>query len=135
MEVYSLIFKIGPLISKFVACNFFRLFLHMKSYKNNNYEQALIETFLKFDEILRTEKVNGLLKFYSKSLTKNYEVDMKIALNQFDDNNEMFSDIKNNLSSMTINDQIFTNDKCESKFIVKNFKRKYFSINLIINFF
>lgn len=34
----------------------------MKSYKNEKYEQALIETFLKFDELLRLDKVNTLLK-------------------------------------------------------------------------
>jgi hypothetical protein len=38
------------------------LFTHMKSYKQNNYEQALIETFLKFDELLRLDKVNQFLK-------------------------------------------------------------------------
>jgi hypothetical protein len=34
----------------------------MKSYKQKNYEQALIETYLKFDELLRLEKVNQFLK-------------------------------------------------------------------------
>ena len=40
----------------------------MKSYKQKNYEQALIETYLKFDELLRLEKVNQFLKnnFLSK---------------------------------------------------------------------
>jgi len=40
----------------------------MKSYKQKNYEQALIETYLKFDELLRIEKVNQFLKnnFQSK---------------------------------------------------------------------
>jgi serine/threonine protein phosphatase PrpC len=34
----------------------------MKSYKEKNYEQALIEAYLKFDEILKDEKVNYFLK-------------------------------------------------------------------------
>jgi hypothetical protein len=34
----------------------------MTSYKQKNYEQALIETYLKFDELLRLEKVNHFLK-------------------------------------------------------------------------
>lgn len=34
----------------------------MKSYKQKNYEQALIETYLKLDELLRLEKVNQFLK-------------------------------------------------------------------------
>jgi hypothetical protein len=34
----------------------------MRAYKQKNYEQALIETYLKFDELLRLEKVNQFLK-------------------------------------------------------------------------
>jgi hypothetical protein len=34
----------------------------MKSFKEKNYEQALIEAYLKFDELLRDEKVNDFLK-------------------------------------------------------------------------
>jgi hypothetical protein len=34
----------------------------MKSYKQKNYEQALIETYLKFDELLRLDKVNMFLR-------------------------------------------------------------------------
>jgi hypothetical protein len=59
----------------------------MKSYKEKNYEQALIETFLKFDDLLRTEKVNNLLKkFHNKTLNENYEIDlMKISFNKNDE--------------------------------------------------
>ena len=58
----------------------------MKSYKNKNYEQALIETFLKFDDMLRSEKINSLLKqFNNKLLAENYEIDMKISFNKNDD--------------------------------------------------
>ena len=58
----------------------------MKSYKNKNYEQALIETFLKFDDMLREEKINSFLKkFYNQSLAENYEVDMKISFNKNDE--------------------------------------------------
>jgi len=58
----------------------------MKSYKDKNYEQALIETFLKFDDLLRSEEVNNLLKkFYNKSLAENYEIDMKISFNKNDE--------------------------------------------------
>jgi serine/threonine protein phosphatase PrpC len=39
----------------------------MKSYKQKKYEQALIETYLKFDELLRKEKVNQfLIQHYDK---------------------------------------------------------------------
>lgn len=34
----------------------------MKAYKEKNYEQALIETYLKFDELLWNEKINNFLR-------------------------------------------------------------------------
>jgi serine/threonine protein phosphatase PrpC len=39
----------------------------MKSYKDKNYEQALIESYLKFDELLRDSRVNSFLKESSKA--------------------------------------------------------------------
>lgn len=60
----------GSLVSSFVSANFLSLLLNMKSYKNEKYEQALIETFLKFDELLRLDKVNTLLKECMKEQIK-----------------------------------------------------------------
>ena len=50
-----------------MSCNFVNLLTHMKSYKQKNYEQALIETYLKFDELLRLQKVNQFLRQNSAS--------------------------------------------------------------------
>ena len=76
----------------------------MKSYKNKNYEQALIETFIKFDDILKTEKVNGLLKKYLNSrLNRNFEIDMKISLYNFQDEN-LLSELKNDSANKDLND-------------------------------
>lgn len=50
------------MISKFVASNFLNILTSMKSYNQKHYEQALIETYLKFDELLRTKKINAFLK-------------------------------------------------------------------------
>lgn len=47
----------------------------MKSYKEKNYEQALIETYLKFDELLRDEKVNNFLKMNSKNRAQKFDYD------------------------------------------------------------
>lgn len=47
----------------------------MKSYKEKNYEQALIETYLKFDEILRSEKVNNFLKMNNKTRIQKFDYD------------------------------------------------------------
>lgn len=54
----------------------------MKSYKEKNYEQALIETFLKFDELLKNEKVNNFLKENAKSKTEilmDYKIDYEFT--------------------------------------------------------
>lgn len=64
------IFK-GSIISKFVASNFVKLLTHMKSYKSQNYEQAMIETYLKFDELLRHAKVDYFLKEYMRNSKSN----------------------------------------------------------------
>lgn len=62
----------GPYISKFVASNFGHIFTNLSSYKNENYEQALIETFLKLDEYLRDKRVNRFLyQSQSKQEEKN----------------------------------------------------------------
>jgi hypothetical protein len=76
----------------------------MKSYKNKNYEQALIETFIKFDDILKTEKVNGLLKKYLNSrLNQNFEIDMKISFNNFQEEN-LLSELKNDSANLDLYD-------------------------------
>jgi hypothetical protein len=51
----------------------------MKSYKEKNYEQALIETYLKFDELLRDEKVNNFLKNHSRENKEN-KMDYKLEI-------------------------------------------------------
>jgi hypothetical protein len=68
----------GPLVSKFVASNFIKVLTNMKSYKEKIYEQALIETFLKFDDLLRDERVNNFLKENSKVPKKDMYVDYSI---------------------------------------------------------
>jgi len=69
----------------------------MKSYKNKNYEQALIETILKFDELLKNEKINEFLKHYSKRRALNgkcnFSIDMMSKKNLME-NKE--NDINNN---------------------------------------
>lgn len=108
-------FSIGPLISKFVACNFLKLFTHMKAYKNKNYEQALIETFLKFDDLLRTEKVNNLLKkFHNNQLAQNYEIDMKISFDYLKDE-YLLTELKNDSSTLDIFDDTLPFDKNPGK--------------------
>jgi len=99
----------------------------MKSYKNKNYEQALIETFIKFDDILKTEKVNGLLKKYLNSrLNQNLEIDMKISLYNFQDEN-LLSELKNDSANLD-----FYDDTMGSYNISGNF---YFNFFLFFNCF
>lgn len=83
----------------------------MKSYTNKNYEQALIETFLKFDDILKTEKVNELLKKYNNTkLNQNFEMDMKISFNSLQDE-YLLSELKNESAGLEVcNDSLISND-------------------------
>lgn len=88
----------------------------MKSYKNKNYEQALIETFLKFDDILKTEKVNSLLKkYYNNTLAQNYEFDMKISVSYLQEEN-LLAEVKNNVSSLDIQEDVLNLDRSLSNY-------------------
>lgn len=88
----------------------------MKSYKNRDYEQALIETFLKFDDILKTDKVNALLKkMQNNQLLQNYEVDMKISFNFLKDE-YLLTDFQNTPVSLDITDETFMSDKSSSNY-------------------
>lgn len=49
----------------------------MKSYKQKKYEQALIETYLKFDELLRIEKVDEFLKSNASTANKDRNLNVK----------------------------------------------------------
>ena len=43
----------------------------LTSYKQEKYDQALIETYIKMDELLKIDKINNLLKFNEiESLTQ-----------------------------------------------------------------
>ncbi len=58
----------------------------MNAYKNRDYEQALIETFLNFDDILKTKKVNEMLKKFEKNqLSEKQEFEMQISFNYLKD--------------------------------------------------
>ena len=78
----------------------------MKSFREKNYEQALIETFLKFDDLLRSKKINNLLKkFHKKTIVENYEIDMKISFNKNDEYllNEIMEQENNNNENTKFN--------------------------------
>ncbi len=51
----------GPLISKFVASNLEKVLINLNDYKKGNYEQALIKSFLLFDEYLRNKRINKFI--------------------------------------------------------------------------
>jgi len=77
----------------------------MKAYINENYEQALIETFLKFDDLLKSEKVNSLLKkFHKTQFSLDFEFDLKISIDILKEEN-FSSEIKNNLMDFSINEE------------------------------
>ncbi len=51
----------GSIISEFVSVNFKNVLIKTNSYKNGKYEQALSETFLIMDELLKNKKVNEFI--------------------------------------------------------------------------
>ena len=51
----------GSIISEFVSVNFKNVLIKLDSYKTGNFEQALAETFLIMDEILKNKKVNNFI--------------------------------------------------------------------------
>jgi serine/threonine protein phosphatase PrpC len=88
MEVIN--YNIGPIVSKFVAANFVKVLTRMESYHEHNFEQALIETYLKFDELLKDSRINLFLKeHYKKS---DILLDVKF---ETDDHNPILNDLDN----------------------------------------
>ena len=51
----------GGVVSNFVATNLKNVLVNHPSFKTKKYEQALIESFLKFDEFLKNKEVNEFL--------------------------------------------------------------------------
>ena len=69
----------GSLVSKFVGMNFSNIMLKTKSYRDSKYEQALIDTYLKFDEMLGTESVDNLLKRVKMKNSEDREYKLSIV--------------------------------------------------------
>jgi len=70
------------LVSKFVADNFINLILLLNSFESGNYEQALIESFIKFDELLKVEKINNFLKRDNYMIKKEFDFDLEFKKNE-----------------------------------------------------
>ena len=51
----------GSIISEFVSVNFKNVLIRTKSYINGEYEQALVQTFLIMDELLKDKDVNDFI--------------------------------------------------------------------------
>ena len=64
----------GSIISEFVSVNFKNVLIRTKSYKEGNYEQALAETFLIMDEILKNKKINNFIYSTHNSKEKPKEI-------------------------------------------------------------
>lgn len=86
----------------------------MKSYKNENYEQALIETILKFDELLKNEKINEYLKSYSKRRAQNNNTNFNLEI--LNKNTLIENNIEQNLESVDNNNIIKNNNGNKSDY-------------------
>ena len=74
----------GSIVSEFISVNFKNILIKTDSYKKNNYEQALIETFLIMDELLRNKKVNNFIYITHNSKENQKEVKQNEFLYQKD---------------------------------------------------
>lgn len=119
MEVIFFNKFIGPLISKFVANNFVKVLSRMKSYKERNYEQALIETFLKFDELLRNERINKFLKDNHKLRNNKYEIE-NYGIESSYTENDVSSNEKSKSVGNNSNPLINTSDKGNWREVISN---------------
>ena len=76
----------GSIISEFVSINFKNILIRTESYKKGNYEQALSETFLIMDELLKNNKVNNFIytthnsKEKQKQIKKDDNIDNKDSI-------------------------------------------------------
>ncbi len=98
----------------------------MKSYKQKKYEQALIETYLKFDELLRMDKVNQvLIKQANTQANSDIKVDFTVQISspdcskesemkKFDSQDNIKSNEKNTFRSKESNESKKSDDN-ESK--------------------
>lgn len=87
----------------------------MDSYKSHNYEQALMETYLKLDELLKNDKVNQFLydiNFNNENKYENYQSSKSI-----------------NRSSSTANQK----DNSNKNFVTIRYKSNYINIDLTDN--
>ena len=91
----------GSIISQFVACNIEDILKDNLSYKHLNYKQALIDSFIILDEILKNHRIDRFLKKIVK-LQKNSKLN-HIGNNTII-NNEL---IKNNIKNDPSTDYLF----------------------------
>ena len=52
----------GSIISQFVGCNIENILKNSEYYEKSNYEQALIDSFISLDELLKNKEVDTFLK-------------------------------------------------------------------------
>ena len=74
----------GSIISEFVSVNFKNVLIKTKSYKECNYEQALTETFLIMDELLKNKKINNFISTTHNSKDKQKDIKQNEFLYQKD---------------------------------------------------
>ena len=74
----------GSIISEFVSVNFKNVLIKTKSYKEGNYEQALTETFLIMDELLKNKKINNFIFTTHNSKDKQKDIKQNEFLYQKD---------------------------------------------------
>jgi len=79
----------------------------MKSYKLKKYEQALIETYLKFDELLRMEKINQLLITQYNSIQSGSKLEINFHFQVEENSGHNNEKLENFLDDNSSNKKLF----------------------------
>ena len=102
----------GKQVSKFVAKFFFFILKSLKSFQNENFDQALIETYMRMDELLKNEKVNNILRNNEiDTLSDNNVIDVNLIIEE--ESNDSFDKSRKSSESKSIKS---VSPKKESKF-------------------
>jgi len=89
----------GSIVSKFISNNFKNILINNEYYKKENYEKALIQSFLKLDEYLKNKNIK---KFLSETENKNIKnnVHGSPLLDYNNKLNENIDENNNNISKL-----------------------------------
>ncbi len=111
----------GREVARFVKKNFTKELLLNKNFKNNNFKQALIDNFLKIDQLVLEPKGMLALKEEAKLSKEDDERQEKLSPNK---QNQLYSQL---ISSMPKDENVAMNTGCTATVCLINENKIYFA--------